>query len=99
MGTKNTYKCNKCDYSAHISCGVDQGMKVKTVSLLCEKCEEVVDVVTEYWTDYKPDVSTVGKCPKCNSSKHLKQWDNKKRPCPKCNGKLENSNEFITMWD
>ena len=99
MGKLITYECNLCHYSAHISCGVDRGMIVKTNSMLCEKCEEVVDVVTEYWTDVKPKVSTISKCPKCKSSKFLKQWDNIKRPCPKCKGQLEESNGMITLWD
>ena len=99
MGTLKTYECNKCDYSVHISCGFDKGMIVKTNTMLCERCEEIVDIVTEYWTDVKPDKNIVGRCPKCNSSKFIKQWDNKNRPCPKCKGELEESNLMISHWD
>lgn len=100
MGTLKTYQCNKCNYSAHISGGPDEGMLIKTNSMLCEQCNEVVDVVTEYWTEIKPLNSDIGICPKCDSSEHLKKWNNKKRPCPKCDGVLEEDlEEWITMWD
>ena len=99
MGRKITYKCNKCDYSALISCGVDRGFTVKTNTMLCEKCKKIVDVVTEYWTDVKLDEDIIDKCPECNSGKYLKQWDNKKRPCPKCNGVLEEGNGVSMLWD
>jgi len=100
MGKKVTYQCDKCAYSAHISGGRDVGMIVKTDTYVCYICKEIVDVVTEYWTDVTPDESNIGKCPKCNSSGNLKEWDSKKCPCPKCNGTMKVSPETeITMWD
>lgn len=100
MGKKVTYQCNKCDYSAHISGGRDVGMIVKTNTYVCDKCKEIVDVITEFWTDVATDESAIGKCPKCNFSKYLKEWDNKKCPCPKCDGIMKVSSETeITMWD
>jgi len=99
MGTLESYSCNKCDYSADISGGPDMGMLVKTDTFICLNCNEVVDVVTEYCIDETPDESSIGKCPECNSSKYLKKWDNKKRPCPKCDGKLKKSFIRMTEWD
>ena len=100
MGTFRTYKCNKCDYSAHISGGADAGMTIKTNSMLCQHCKEVVDVVTEYWTKIKPFNSDIGKCPLCDSEEYLKEWNNKNRPCPMCDGRLEEDlEEDLTMWD
>ena len=100
MGARYTYQCDKCYYSAHISAGQDMGMMVKTNTLVCEKCKEVVDVITESWTDVTSDESVIGKCPNCNFSENLKEWDSKKCPCPKCNGPMQVSpDEEITMWD
>lgn len=100
MGTLRTYKCNKCSYSNNISGSSDVGFIVKTNTMLCDHCNEVVDVVTEYWTDEQPDESDIGKCPKWDSSSHIGEWDNKKRPCPKCNGKLDIDEYGSTvMWD
>jgi len=100
MGTKFTYQCNKCDYSAHISGGRDVGMIVKTNTYICNKCKDIVDVITEYWTDVTINESRIGKCPKCNSSEYLEEWDNKKSPCPKCDGTMNVSpNTVITDWD
>lgn len=50
--------------------------------MLCEKCKGIVTVVTEYWKDVTPDESDNSKCVGCNSSKYLKEWDNKKRSYP-----------------
>jgi len=100
MGKRVTYKCDKCGYSAHISGGPDIGMIVKTNTYVCHKCKEIVDVIIEYWTDVKLDKSVIGKCPKCNSNENLNEWDNKKCPCPRCNGIMKISSETeITMWD
>lgn len=99
MGILRTYECNKCDYFAHISCGVDSGMKVKTKTVLCEKCKIVLDVVTEYLTDEVPVESNVGRCVKCSSTEFVKPWDNIKRPCPKCDGQLQETNGTVVMWN
>lgn len=100
MGTLRTYKCNKCSYSNEISGGSDVGFIIKTNAMLCDLCKEVVDVVTRYWTNEQPDESDIGKCPKCNLRTHIREWDNKKRPCPKCDGKLDvDENGSIVMGD
>lgn len=100
MGVFKTYNCNKCNYTAHISGGPDSGALIKTNTMLCEHCTEVVDVVIEYWTRIKPLNSDLDKCPECDSDEYLKEWNNKKRPCPRCDGELEEDDEaWITMWD
>ena len=40
------------------------------------------------------------KCPECSSDTNLVKWNNRKRPCPKCNGKMEkDSNGEMILWD
>jgi len=99
MGAKYTFKCNKCDYSTLISGQPDFGMIVKTNTYICTKCKEVVDVAIGYTTGRKVKDKYIGKCPICNSDKHLIEWDNKKRPCPKCDGVLERSKGKDMLWD
>lgn len=101
MGIRKTYKCNKCSYSAEISGGVDRGFTVKTNTMLCEQCKEVIDVITHTNDIYNwEDESDIGKCENCNSSIYLKEWDNEKRPCPRCSGKLDvDKNGMYVMWD
>ena len=100
MGAKCLYHCNKCNYSAHISGGHDVGMSVKTNTFLCRRCEEVVDIVIEYLDSETVHKSGVNNCPKCNSDKNIEEWNNKKRPCPKCNGTMIIPTDTIrTLWD
>jgi acetyl-CoA carboxylase beta subunit len=75
-------------------------MVAKTNTYLCLHCKEVVDVVTEHLTVVKTGESAVGKCPRCKSSEHITEWDTKKRPCPRCDGKMEYAlTQRITLWD
>lgn len=99
MGTLLKYICNNCNYSAEVSGGQDIGMLVKTNTVLCTKCEEVVDVQVDFMGEIKIKEFDLNKCPNCNSAKYIIKWDNMKRPCPKCNGKINDSKEIIIMWD
>ncbi|GAB4282963.1 MAG: hypothetical protein Kow0068_07740 [Marinilabiliales bacterium] len=99
MGTRRTYQCKKCNYSAHVSGGQDMGLVEKTNTVICYNCNELVDIVTEYYTKVIL-TDNINKCPKCGSTEYLKEWDNKKRLCPKCNGAMIISpNTEITIWD
>lgn len=97
MGELATYQCDKCNYSAQISGGPDMGMMVKTNTYVCQKCKEIVDVIT---FNVDSEENNVGKCPSCHSTEQLEVWDNRKCPCPKCNGKMKISpNGLSILWD
>ena len=95
MGKRLKFKCTNCDYSTQVSGKPDVGMMVETNTVLCEKCNEVVDIVTKSLLG-KADLGT---CPICKSNENIKPWDNIKRPCPKCGGILKDSHECIMLWD
>ena len=38
------------------------------------------------------------KCWECGS-KNLTVWDTRKKPCPKCGGRMKNTHTIVTMWD
>ena len=99
MGTKRTYICNKCDYSVLTSGGADAGMRVKIDTFICTHCKEVVDVIIDYTTKFKSEIPLFDKCPKCGSKDQLVLWDNRIRPCPKCDGVMEDSKEGYILWD
>ena len=111
MGTWYTFKCNKCGYQVTSSGGKDYGMLAVVDTYVCKSCEEIVDVcIGEYGETYKKEEAQIKKrtsfnlnfyqCPECGSDKNLAKWNKTKRPCPKCDGKMEKhaQNEII-LWD
>ena len=112
MGTSFTFKCNKCSYEVMTSGKHDFGMLAVTDTYICKTCNEIVDVcVGEYGKTYTKEeivLKTIKseneldfhKCPECSSDTNLVKWNNRKRPCPKCNGKMEkDSNGEMILWD
>ena len=106
------FKCNKCGYQVMSSGGHDYGMLAVTDTYLCKSCKEIVDVcVGESGETYSKEEVLLKKsksetdldfyiCPKCGSDKNLVKWNKSKRPCPKCDGKMEkDTNGEIIMWD
>ena len=112
MGTSYNYKCDKCNYSVQTSGGFDFGMLAVTDTYICTQCKEIVDVsVGVYGEKLSLEESQKKqielqlqmdfyKCPKCGSYKHLILWDTKKKPCPKCKGRLKKDDFGVeVMWD
>jgi hypothetical protein len=112
MGILFTYKCNKCDYKVQTSGKHDYGMFAVTDTYICKSCNNIVDVcVGEYGNTYTKEEVLEKKnksetdfdfyvCPDCSSYKNLVKWSKIKRPCPKCDGKMEkDSNGEIILWD
>lgn len=113
MGQFRTFKCNKCGYSVVSSGGKDYGMFVVTDTYICKSCNNIVDVtvgelgihipkeiVSSLIKDDKDRYKDFYKCPECGEENNLVRWKNRKRPCPKCDGKMEvDESAGIMMWD
>lgn len=112
MGTKSTYKCNKCNYSVETSAGFDYGFLAAVDTYICKSCNSVVDVAVgiygKKYTRAKTRFLKIDnelkldfyQCPVCNSDSHLIKWNIIKRPCPKCDGKMEiDMDGMMVLWD
>ena len=94
MGTSYSFKCTRCGYSATLSGGDDQGMVVRTTTIVCRTCIELYDVVTGELEDGFMKIPI--RCPKVK--KHIvEKWEDP-GACPKCGGIMENQGSCID-WD
>ena len=114
MGTSFTYKCNKCGYHVQTSGKLDCGFFAVTDTYICQACKEIVDVAVgvhgkKYTkgevhkqqlgagTDMDDDFYT---CPECGSDQQLVKWNKKRKPCPRCDGKMKIDPEGeMILWD
>jgi hypothetical protein len=109
MGTKSTFKCNRCGYIVTSSGGHDFGMHAVTDTFICRSCCNIADVcIGEYGSTYtreeillKRGGSDTGlgfyACPKCGSRDKLVKWDENKKPCPRCKGKMEQDIDGLVL--
>jgi peptide subunit release factor 1 (eRF1) len=111
MGTRYAFKCNKCRYEVMTSVGKNYGMLVVVDTYICKSCKSIVDVcVGEYGQTYSKEEAILKKekstfdlgfynCPDCGSAVDLVKWNKWKRPCPKCDGKMEkNAKSEVMCW-
>jgi ribosomal protein L37AE/L43A len=112
MGTKLTFKCNNCGYWVTTSGGPDYGMVAVTETFICKSCKNIVDIcVGAYGKTYTREEILQKKkgsdsgldfytCPECGSGEKLVKWDETIKPCPRCDGKMEQDiNSVIISWD
>jgi transcription initiation factor IIE alpha subunit len=112
MGIQYKYRCKKCEYEVMTSGTHDSGMLAVTDTFICKSCNEIVDVtIGEFGQTYTKEEIALKKiksvndldfyqCPNCGSETSLVKWNNKKRPCPKCYGKMDkDTNGEIILWD
>ena len=72
MGSKSGYRCRGCGYEAIVSGGPDIGMVIRTQTMTCLDCRELVDVITGFHFENERD-DDIGRCPKCKG-RRLKEW-------------------------
>jgi DNA-directed RNA polymerase subunit RPC12/RpoP len=83
-----------------------------TDTYICKTCNEIVDVtIGEFRKTYTKEEIVLKniksendldfyKCPNCGSDINLEKWNKRKRPCPKCDGRMEkDSNGEMILWD
>ena len=114
MGEAKTYICHSCGYSAMVSGETDWGFVTTLKTFTCFSCKEIVDVIVgKYGYVYDkdqldeqliegpiPQRKDFYLCPKCRGSDQLRVWNNRKRPCPKCEGKMEiDPDGILVLWD
>jgi hypothetical protein len=99
MGAKYVYTC-RCGYESEVSGQEDMGFAVRTQTMICADCKEVVDVVIGA---PMPDIplddeikDIIGKCSTCKGI-HVTKWP-ESQPCPKCNSSMEQG-EMTILWD
>jgi len=101
MGQTRDHVCSACGYRANVSGGPDAGEMCETLTVVCQQCRALYDVVTaEHGRDAAPPNrnSVKPSCPK-SASHVVKPWKKKDR-CPKCGGsmKIDPEGEHI-LWD
>ena len=97
MGTLYQFRCESCDYGTEVSGGRDCGMASATVTILCETCRELFDVVTsEDAISARPDLEIPLRCP--NDSDHSCRLWSSPGPCPKCGVTMVRGEETL-IWD
>lgn len=99
MGSQSQFTC-KCGYETQVSGGEDVGFSVRTCTMTCIDCQEVVDIIIG---PPMPDMplndelkDLVGKCPICKNT-NLTQWPIS-HPCPRCTEPMQNEGVVI-LWD
>jgi len=112
MGTRLTFKCKSCGYRVISSGGHDYGMFTVTQPFICKSCNNIVDVcVGENGQTYSMEEIILKKkegasnlkfltCPECGSGTNLVKWNEIRKPCPRCDGRMENDiNGLVMEWD
>ena len=102
MGAHYLFQCSECKYNATVSGGRDVGMLAVTKTMICQSCNEVVDVMIGQFGQDGPTGDPefdkeLGICPGCEGA-DLRSWS-RRHPCPKCNGRMIREKEPRIMWD
>ena len=101
MGETRDHVCSACGYRANITGGPDAGERCQTLTVVCQQCRALYDVVTAEhdcsaappkWNPVTPA------CPK--SASHVVNPWKRKDPCPRCGGsmKIDSKGQYV-LWD
>ena len=112
MGQSFKYNCTNCNYSVMTSAGLDYGFIAVVDTYTCLKCRIIVDVsvglhgkvISKEELEIHPEKNNPDldfyKCPVCGNDSALVKWNKRKRPCPKCDGRIviDPKGESL-LWD
>lgn len=101
MGTKQSYRCDRCGYEVMTSGGFDYGMLMAVRTMVCLDCRELVDIEVGSSSDYAMDrenfVEKPEPCDDCGK-RNLTPWEDER--CPRCPGKMKvDPNGDVICWD
>ena len=103
MGTSFEFRCPECGYSATVSGGLDCGMVAVVRTMVCDDCQEIVDVLVGKFgqegptgdPSYDKDLNV---CPNCHK-RHVHPWS-ASRNCPRCATKMILAHDSPRiLWD
>ena len=98
MGSAYNFVCSDCDYTAEVSGGADGGFMIRTETMVCRACREVVDVVVGTNAPEMVSADGMNRCPGCEGE-DLAPWT-ESRPCPRCRGTMRADPAAPTIhWD
>lgn len=103
MGTTHTFDCPDCGYLAMVSGGRDYGMIAVVQTMVCEDCQNLVDVLIgrdfEDGPTGDPEYDKdLGTCPQCHG-RNVAPWP-EEHPCPRCKSPMAiNPDWSQTDWD
>jgi len=99
MGQNRQFRCTGCGYAAIVSGGSDCGFTVRTQTIACSSCKELVDVVTSEEASNPQARKLPLRCPRSRTVKHpVTKWK-AGGPCPRCGAKMHDTGEVLIMWD
>lgn len=98
MGTRCRFVCPACGYATVVSGGDDCGFFVATRTVVCNRCEEVMDVVGSEtpWDAGSTASYCFLRCPSCDGG--VRAWHG--RACPRCGKGMElDPDGPVIQWD
>lgn len=93
MGTRYSFSCARCGYSAVVSGGDDGGMLSSTTTVSCADCRALYDVLIGHFSQ---PVEKAPRCPK-HASHRVTRWQ-AGGPCPICDEPLPKG-DMVMLWD
>jgi len=96
MGKCCAFQCPACSYSAEVSGGPDGGENSSTVTIVCDDCQKLFDILVSWHGEAAKRKPPKRRCP-CSAKHTIRDWK-AGDPCPRCGSTLVNKG--VTMlWD
>jgi hypothetical protein len=98
MGHKYEQTCEGCGYSVAASGGMQSGMNIMTVTIVCRSCKKLYDVLHCHhgFRGGKKGGPYPPECPK-KKGHQVEKWESG-GPCPKCGAAMVQGG-IAALWD